>query len=297
MASAISTTSIDATFPVAGQDNDSQGFRDNFSQIKTQLDTASSEITTIQTNQAVTNATTNFNGHDIQNAILIDVGQKVVAKGTVSGSQTIDFSAGPIQTITTSGALTLAVNILKGFTMANDSKEEEKTAGGTITYESDDDPSLADAGVVDGPASYQPEAYGNPTEVVGTPADPTPGDAFNEAIYTKDTDEALDYAQGDMPNTPNVMGDIRQVTSQAEANDSDMRHPGDSTRGSFSAVDRSGLSTADVAALDNQRDMVFGKGFFVFDLLLFRLKNMLILEFRASIINFLYEIPWGSTLS
>ena len=108
MASAISTTSIDATFPVAGQDNDSQGFRDNFSQIKTQLDTASSEITTIQTNQAVTNATTNFNGHDIQNAILIDVGQKIVAKGTVSGSQTIDFSAGPVQTITTSGALTLA---------------------------------------------------------------------------------------------------------------------------------------------------------------------------------------------
>ena len=108
MASSISTTSIDATFPVAGQDNDSQGFRDNFSQIKTQLDTASSEITTIQTNQAVTNATTNFNGHDIQNAILIDVGQKIVAKGTVSGSQTIDLSAGPVQTITTSGALTLA---------------------------------------------------------------------------------------------------------------------------------------------------------------------------------------------
>ena len=108
MASSISTTSIDATFPVAGQDNDSQGFRDNFSQIKTQLDTASSEITTIQTNQAVTNATTDFNGHDIQNAILIDVGQKIVAKGTVSGSQTIDLSAGPVQTITTSGALTLA---------------------------------------------------------------------------------------------------------------------------------------------------------------------------------------------
>ena len=89
MASNINTTTIDDTYPVPGQDNDSQGFRDNFSQIKTQLDTASSEITTIQTNQAVTNATTNFNGHDIQNAILIDVGHKVVAKGTVSGSQTI----------------------------------------------------------------------------------------------------------------------------------------------------------------------------------------------------------------
>ena len=30
MASSLSPTSIDATFPVAGQDNDSQGFRDNF---------------------------------------------------------------------------------------------------------------------------------------------------------------------------------------------------------------------------------------------------------------------------
>ena len=108
MASNIVPGNVDATFPKAGQDNSSQGFRDNFSQIKTQLDTASSEITTIQTNQAVTNATTDFNGHDIQNAILIDVGQKVVAKGTVSGSQTIDLSAGPVQTITTSGALTLA---------------------------------------------------------------------------------------------------------------------------------------------------------------------------------------------
>ena len=108
MASSIVPGNIDGTYPKAGQDNSSQGFRDNFSQLKTQLDTASSEITTIQTNQAVTNATTNFNGHDIQNAILIDVGQKIVAKGTVSGSQTIDFSAGPVQTVTTSGALTLA---------------------------------------------------------------------------------------------------------------------------------------------------------------------------------------------
>ena len=47
MASNISTTNIDETYPVAGQDNDSQGFRDNFSQIKTQLGTASTEITTI----------------------------------------------------------------------------------------------------------------------------------------------------------------------------------------------------------------------------------------------------------
>ena len=52
MASSISVTNIDATYPVAGQDNDSQGFRDNFSQIKTQLTTASTEITSLQANKA-----------------------------------------------------------------------------------------------------------------------------------------------------------------------------------------------------------------------------------------------------
>ena len=34
MASNITYTTIDEQFPVAGQDNDSQGFRDNFSIIK-----------------------------------------------------------------------------------------------------------------------------------------------------------------------------------------------------------------------------------------------------------------------
>ena len=48
--SQINTTNIDATFPVQGQDNPSQGFRDNFSYIKIALDTAANEITAIQTN-------------------------------------------------------------------------------------------------------------------------------------------------------------------------------------------------------------------------------------------------------
>ena len=71
---AITTTNIDTTYPVAGQDNDSQGFRDNFTQIKTQLDTAGTEITTIQTNQAVTNANTDFNGHDQSEMVSFDMG-------------------------------------------------------------------------------------------------------------------------------------------------------------------------------------------------------------------------------
>ena len=42
MASSIDTTTIDANYPVAGIDNDSQGFRDNFNSIKTNITTAGS---------------------------------------------------------------------------------------------------------------------------------------------------------------------------------------------------------------------------------------------------------------
>jgi|TARA_B100001093_G_C26460728_1_gene856307 hypothetical protein len=107
MASNISTTNIDETYPVAGQDNDSQGFRDNFSQIKTQLGTASTEITAIQTNQAVTNADTDFNGHDQSELVLKDWGQKIVAKGTVTGSIACSFADGNVVTLTTSGNVSL----------------------------------------------------------------------------------------------------------------------------------------------------------------------------------------------
>lgn len=125
MASSIVTTGIDATYPVAGQDNDSQGFRDNFSQIKTQLGTASTEITALQANRATTNATTDFNGHDVKRANLQDWGQKVVAKGTVTGSVECDFEDGNVVTLTTSGNTTL--------TFANFPKEDDGT---TNTYAS-----------------------------------------------------------------------------------------------------------------------------------------------------------------
>lgn len=53
MASKINPTNIDITYPIAGQDNDTQGFRDNFSTIKNNFLVASSEITAIQANVAL----------------------------------------------------------------------------------------------------------------------------------------------------------------------------------------------------------------------------------------------------
>jgi hypothetical protein len=60
MPSLINTSEIDTEFPVPGQDNDSQGFRDNFTNIKSNLDTAKTEIETLQTDTVKVNADTVF---------------------------------------------------------------------------------------------------------------------------------------------------------------------------------------------------------------------------------------------
>lgn len=51
--SAINTSGIDVNFPVEGEDNDSQTFRDNFAAIKNGLDTAALEINSLQASSMV----------------------------------------------------------------------------------------------------------------------------------------------------------------------------------------------------------------------------------------------------
>jgi hypothetical protein len=48
MTSAINPSNINILYPIAGQDNDTQGFRDNFRNIKNNLNAASLEITALQ---------------------------------------------------------------------------------------------------------------------------------------------------------------------------------------------------------------------------------------------------------
>lgn len=52
MASTITnySSAINVQFPVAGMDNDSQGFRTNFSQIQSAFDVAATEISSLQLN-------------------------------------------------------------------------------------------------------------------------------------------------------------------------------------------------------------------------------------------------------
>ena len=114
MSSNINPNNIDGTYPVAGQDNNSQGFRDNFTNIKTNFQYAEDEISELQSKALLKSALTGTTldndmlGSLIYNATIADFGATRLALGTVSGSQTINYALGHFQTLTTSGSVSLA---------------------------------------------------------------------------------------------------------------------------------------------------------------------------------------------
>ena len=114
MTSAINPNNIDGAYPVAGQDNNSQGFRDNFTNTATNFQYAADEISDLQAKAVLKSAlvgTTldnNMGGSVLSNAQLQDMSETVVSLGTVSGSTTINYALGSVQTLTTNGAVTLA---------------------------------------------------------------------------------------------------------------------------------------------------------------------------------------------
>lgn len=114
MTSAINPNDIDGTYPVAGQDNNSQGFRDNFTNTKTNFQYAANEITDLQTNAVLKAALTgttldnDMGGSPLSNANISDFSAVAAILGSLSGSVTINYIAGHYQTVTTGGSLSLA---------------------------------------------------------------------------------------------------------------------------------------------------------------------------------------------
>ena len=84
MTSAINYNNIDATFPVAGQDNSSQGFRDNFQNIKTNFQYAASEISALQANAVVAGQDNNISGSILANAAVSGLREVNYDHGTVT---------------------------------------------------------------------------------------------------------------------------------------------------------------------------------------------------------------------
>jgi hypothetical protein len=114
MASAINPNNIDGAYPIAGQDNDSQGFRDNFTNTRTNFGYAAQEITDLQSKAVLkaalvgTTLNNDMGGSVLSNAQLQDMSETRVALGSVTGTQTINYAAGPYYTLSTSGSVSLA---------------------------------------------------------------------------------------------------------------------------------------------------------------------------------------------
>ena len=98
MASNLNYLSINVNFPVAGQDNDTQVFRDNFDTIKTSLRNAKDEITGLQDNTAKVNVDNDFELKKIQRALLQNNRTQKFDAGAVSASPTtVDYENGNYQ--------------------------------------------------------------------------------------------------------------------------------------------------------------------------------------------------------
>lgn len=94
------SSQINVNFPVAGQDNDSQGFRNNFSKIQGAFDTASREITNLQVNSVSLNGTNDFGDNVIRGAAFQDSSDVVNDVGyTTATSITIDYRLGSYQQV------------------------------------------------------------------------------------------------------------------------------------------------------------------------------------------------------
>lgn len=114
MTSAINPNDIDGTYPVAGQDNNSQGFRDNFTNTKTNFQYAANEITDLQSKAVLkaalvgTTLDNDMAGSPLSNANISDFSAIVAQLGNQTGSVTINYVNGHYQTVTTSGSISLA---------------------------------------------------------------------------------------------------------------------------------------------------------------------------------------------
>jgi hypothetical protein len=114
MTSQINPNNIDGLYPVAGQPNNTQGFRDNFTNIKTNFQTAATEITDLENKgvfkAALTGTTLDNNMADnlIYAVKLQDVSYTYLQQTATAGAIAIDYSAAQYQLIAPTANVSLS---------------------------------------------------------------------------------------------------------------------------------------------------------------------------------------------
>ena len=105
MSSNINPNNIDREFPVAGQDNDSQGFRDNFTSIKNNFSFASAEISDLQNSVSSLSSIVQI-GNDLTHLVgAIEADSDLTVSGNliVAGNINLSYAEFAVGNLTTSG--------------------------------------------------------------------------------------------------------------------------------------------------------------------------------------------------
>lgn len=110
MSSQIDNSNIDSTYPVAGKDNDSQGFRDNFAAIKSNFALAKEELSDLQSKVVLKAALT---GDTLDN----DLGGSNISNGSYTNFHGTSYS----QTVSTSANIDILKGSLQSCTVTNNS--------------------------------------------------------------------------------------------------------------------------------------------------------------------------------
>ena len=112
--SSINTNSLDVNYPIPGQNNTTQGFRNNFTNIKTNLDIAGNEISDLQNKVVLKTALANsVLNNDMANTVIANAATLQFRATTynlgnaLSGNVAINCSLGDVQTGTVAGNITL----------------------------------------------------------------------------------------------------------------------------------------------------------------------------------------------
>jgi hypothetical protein len=116
MTSAINPNNIDGSYPVPGVPNNTQGFRTNFTNTKTNFQYAAAEITELQSKAVLKQslgtanalANNNMNGSTIFNVKLQDVEYSYLAVTATTGIINIDYAAAMFQQINPTGPISLS---------------------------------------------------------------------------------------------------------------------------------------------------------------------------------------------
>ena len=133
--STINTSGINISYPTPGVNNNSQGFRDNFTAIKNNIDTAGTEITNLQQNVVVKSALTDtpvdnnmadtlisnaltksfrattYNlGNALAGTVFIDVSKGDVQYGTIAADTTLSFGGWALAGMQSNVELQLAIS-------------------------------------------------------------------------------------------------------------------------------------------------------------------------------------------